>query len=86
MCSVMAAHVDDLASLAHGAESSLADRFGSTYEGHYRAVGSLARVHIEQFHALYAFHSVSNLPDNVHVAPLTEIRDAFHDSLVVVHK
>ena len=81
MRALVTAHVDQLGSPPDPCESGLDDRFGFADEGDDRAVGRLAGVHIEQFHAAGRLDGRGNLSDHVFIASLAEIGDAFDDSV-----
>ena len=85
VCTVVVTHVDELTGLADSLEGSLEHCVGLTHKGHHCAVGSLAWVHVEQFHALDTFDLIGNLLNNGHIASLTEVRHAFHDFLLHTH-
>ena len=82
---MMVAHIDELTGLADSQEGSLEYCIRFTHKGYHRAVGSLTRVYIEQFHALNTFNLISDLLDNGHIASLTEVRHAFHDFFLHTH-
>ena len=81
----MLAHVYQLTGLAHGTESGLAHCLGGAHKGHNSAVGGIARIHIQQFHTIHTLHGIGYLPYHTHVATLTEIGNALHQSLYSTH-
>ena len=78
---LVAAHVDQFGRPLHPGKSGLDDRFGFADEGHDRAVGRLAGIHVEQFDAPGGLDGRGDLPDHGLIASLAEIGNAFNDSL-----
>ena len=78
---LVAAHIDQFGRPLHPGKSGLDDRFGFADEGHDRAVGRLAGVHVEQFDAPGGLDGRGDLPDHGLIASLAEIGNAFNDSL-----
>ena len=76
------AHVDKLGRLADTPESRLGDGLRFTGKSDHGAVGSLARVNIEQRNALDSSDSVGNVFDNLFVAALAEIGHTFNYSFI----
>ena len=85
MCSVVLAHVDELASLCHSVEGCLYNGFRFAHEGHHRTVGSLTRVNVKQFHTFHSLYGVGNLLDNIQIAAFTEIWHALDNLSFLCH-
>ena len=58
-------------------------RLGSAHKGYHCAVGGLARVYVEQFHALSPVYHIHNLIDDIHIAPFAEVGHTFNKSVHV---
>ena len=85
MRAVVLSHVNQFAGFLHSLKSGLNHRCGVTDKSDHSAVGSLSRIHVQQFHAISAADDVGDLFDDVHVAALAEVGHAFHDLSFVTH-
>ena len=63
-------HINHLASSPNGLKSGFYNGFRFAYKGDNRAVGGLARVHIQKFYAFNGFNGICDLSDDCRVAPL----------------
>ena len=85
MSTVVLTHIDELACTLHSIESSLAYLFGRTHEGYHRTIGSVARVHIEQFHTLMFLNLIGDLFNDLHVASLAKVGHALNNLCLLAH-
>ena len=86
MSTMMQPHVDELSGTLHRVEGSLAHLLRRAHEGHHRAVCSIARVHIKQFHSFVFLNLVGDLLNHIHVASLAEVRHALNNLCLFAHK
>ena len=78
MSPVVVAHIDQLRSLLHHAESSLAARFGLADESDHGTVRGGTGVYVKQFNTFYLFNLGGHLIDDIHVAALADIGHALN--------
>ena len=79
---LVAAHVDQLRGPLHAGKGRPDDRFRVADEGYDRAVGRLARIHVEHLHTSRRLDGRHDLSDHLLVAPLAEIGYALHDTFL----
>ena len=77
MGAVMLAHIYQFGGFLDHAIGGLASLLGLTDEGDDRAVGGLARIDVQQFHAFNFFDLGGDLVYDVHIAPFADIGHAF---------
>ena len=85
MSTVVLTHIDELACTLHSIESCLAYLFGRTHESYHRTIGSVARVHIEQFHTLMFLNLIGDLFNDLHVASLAKVGHALNNLCLLAH-
>ena len=85
MSTMVLTHIDELACTLHSIESCLAYLFGRTHEGYHRTIGSVARVHIEQFHTLMFLNLIGDLFNDLHVASLAKVGHALNNLCLLAH-
>ena len=78
VCAVVVAHVDEFASLFHQLEGCFDHRVGVAHKGDHGAVGGLAWVNIEQFHALGLANHIGYVVNNLGIAPFAEVGHTFN--------
>ena len=77
MGALVVAHVDEFLGFLHAQESGLDHGGRFTHKGHHRAVGCRSGIDINHFDASHLLDFIGNLVDDFHIAPFTEIWDAF---------
>ncbi len=60
MCTVVAAHVDQLGSASDASECGFDYGFRLSYESDYRAVGGFSGIYIEKAYAFDTFYGIGN--------------------------
>jgi hypothetical protein len=73
------AHVNELGCLFYGSESRLTYCFWRANKSHYRSVGTLSGICIQQLYSLYLFNFSSDFADQLHIVSLAEIGNTFND-------
>jgi hypothetical protein len=81
MFTAMPGHVDQFGGLPRAAKSRFSDGRRITDEGYNGAVGALAGIDVEQSNPPHGADGVGDLPNDVGVTALGEIRHAFDDLL-----
>ena len=81
MGAMMMPHIDKLPGGFHSCEGSLDYRLRRPDKSHYRPVGCLSRIYIQNFNSLYGSYFRHNLIYYFLIPPLAEVRDAFNYSL-----
>ena len=81
MGTMMMSHVDETAGKGNSAKCRFADGFGRSDKGNNGAIGGLSGIYVEQLDAFAALDFGANGTDDVHVASLTEVGDAFDDAV-----
>ena len=83
---VVVAHVDELRGAFDTGKGRLEHGFGLADEGHHRAVGRLAGVHVEQFDPFDRLDGRGNFVNYGLVASLAEVGNAFYDTFLHIRK
>jgi hypothetical protein len=79
MSTLVFAHVDEFSGPFHCPESSLAYGLRLPDKSDYGTVGGLPGVHIKHPYTFHLFNLGGDPADQVHVASLTEVRNALND-------
>ena len=82
---MMLAHVDEHARLLHCLECCLHYRLRLADECDDGSVGSFAGVDIKELNSLDICDDIRDSVNNSFVASLTEVRDTFHNLLLLFH-
>ena len=79
MGTVVVSHIDEFLGLGSAAESSFADSGRLSDEGYDGAVGSYARIDIEDLYAFDSGNGGDNVVNHGFIASLTVVGDALDD-------
>ena len=81
MCAFVLSHVDEFRGFLNAAKGGFHRSFGTADKGHDRPVGTSTGIDIEQGNAICRFNCGRNLSNNIEIAPLRKIGDAFDEFL-----
>src|SRR5580692_343369 len=81
MRSLMPAHINQLSRFFDGLKSCLDDRIWASNKGHYRAIGGISRVDIQQSNSLDCLDLIRNLLYQLHIASFAEVGHTLDDWL-----
>ena len=79
MCAVVVAHVYELGGFLHAAHGGVENSVGFSHEGHYRAVGGLAGIHVEQLYLAAFLYGGGDGVDYFLVTSLRKVGDTLDD-------